>query len=75
VLDGCLPASVLGRSEPRLKDDRSPAIVAPIKGATPYVTLQGICDRLEEMRERTPRGRAKWQPSSVAMLLERASKL
>ena len=75
VRDGFLPASVLGRSEPRLKDDRLPAIVAAIKGANPDVTLQGICDRLEEMRERTPRGRAKWQPSSVKMLLKRAQEL
>jgi hypothetical protein len=27
------------------------------------------------MRERTPRGRAKWQPSSVKMLLKRAQEL
>ena len=32
-------------------------------------------DRLESMRERTPRGRTSWQPSSVRMLLERAEKL
>jgi DNA invertase Pin-like site-specific DNA recombinase len=75
VRDGFLPANVLGRSEPRLKDDRLPAIVAAIKGANPDVTLQGICQRLEEMRERTPRGRAKWQPSSVGMLLKRAQDL
>ena len=75
VRDGFLPASILGRSEPRLKDDRLPAIVAAIKGANPDVTLQGICQRLEEMRERTPRGRAKWQPSSVKMLLKRAQEL
>jgi hypothetical protein len=27
------------------------------------------------MRERTPRGRTAWQPSSVRMLLERAERL
>ncbi|HBM89856.1 MAG TPA: DNA invertase, partial [Rhodobiaceae bacterium] len=27
------------------------------------------------MRERTPRGRTRWQPSSVKMLLERAERL
>jgi DNA invertase Pin-like site-specific DNA recombinase len=75
VRDGFLSTSVLGRSEPRLKDDRLPAIVAAMKGANPEVTLQGICDRLEEMRERTPRGRAKWQPSSVSLLLKRAQEL
>jgi hypothetical protein len=36
------------------------------------MTLQSIADRLEAMRERTPRGRSRWQPSSVRMLLERA---
>ena len=41
----------------------------------PSITLQAICDRLEAMRERTPRGRTSWQPSSVRMLLERAEKL
>ena len=30
---------------------------------------------LEAMRERTPRGRTSWQPSSVKMLLERAERL
>ena len=46
-----------------------------IKGADPEMTLQAICDRLEAMRERTPRGRSKWEPSSVKMILERAKKL
>ena len=43
--------------------------------ADPKMTLQAICDRLETMRERTPRGRSKWEPSSVKMVLERAKKL
>ena len=46
-----------------------------IKGADPKITLQEICNRLEKMRERTPRGRTSWQPSSVKMLLERAERL
>lgn len=75
VRDGFLPAEVLGRAARRESDDRLPAIVAAIKGADPDITLQAICDRLEAMRERTPRGRARWQPSSVKMLLERAKKL
>ncbi len=66
---------VLGRAGRRETDDRLPAIVAAIKGADPNITLQTICDRLESMRERTPRGRTSWQPSSVRMLLERAEKL
>jgi hypothetical protein len=75
VADGFLPAEVLGRAGRRETDDRLPAIVAAIKGADPEITLQAICDRLESMRERTPRGRTSWQPSSVRMLLERAEKL
>ena len=75
VRDGFLLAEVLQRAGRRETDDRLPAIVAAIKGADPDVTLQAICDRLLEMRERTPRGRKSWQPSSVKMLLERAEKL
>lgn len=75
VRDGFLPREVLGRAGRRDAGDRLPAIVAAIKGADPEMTLQAICDRLEAMRERTPRGRSNWQPSSVRMLLERAVRL
>ena len=75
VRDGFLPDTVLGRARRRETDDRLPAIVAAIKGADQDITLQAICDRLEAMRERTPRGRTSWQPSSVRMLLQRARKL
>lgn len=75
VRDGFLPPTVLDRAGRREIDDRLPAIkVAAIKGADPEITLQAICTRLEAMRERTPRGRTSWQPSSVKMLLERAEK-
>jgi hypothetical protein len=75
VRDGFLSEAVLGRAGRRETDDRLPAIVAAIKGADPDITLQAICVRLEAMRERTPRGRTSWQPSSVKMLLERAQRL
>ena len=75
VRDGFLDETVLGRAGRRDTDDRLPAIVAGIKGANPEITLQEICNRLEKMRERTPRGRTSWQPSSVKMLLERAERL
>ena len=75
VRDGFLPETVLDRAGRRETDDRLPAIVAAIKGADPDVTLQAICTRLEAIRERTPRGRTSWQPSSVKMLLERAERL
>ncbi|WP_372675006.1 recombinase family protein [Aquicoccus sp.] len=74
VRDGLLSDTVLRRAGRRESDDRLPAIVAAIKGADPDITLQAICDRLEAMRERTPRGRTSWQPSSVRMLLERAER-
>jgi DNA invertase Pin-like site-specific DNA recombinase len=73
VRRGFLNEAVLGRAERFNADDRLVAIVAAIKGADPSVNLQAICDRLEAMRERTPRGRTKWQPSSVKMLLDRAA--
>ena len=75
VRNGFLPEPVLDRASRRETDDRLPAIVAAIKGADPDITLQAICNRLESMRERTPRGRTSWQPSSVKMLLERAERL
>lgn len=75
VRDGFLPETVLARAPRREADDRLPALVAAIRGADPAITLQAICTRLEAMRERTPRGRTSWQPSSVRMLLERAKRL
>jgi DNA invertase Pin-like site-specific DNA recombinase len=75
VREGLLPDTILSRATASDKDDRLPAIVAGIKGADPKMTLQAIGDRLETMRERTPRGRSKWEPSSVKMILERAKKL
>ena len=75
VRDGFLLETVLARAGRRETDDRLPAIMAGIKGADPKITLQEICARLEKMRERTPRGRTNWQPSSVKMLLERAERL
>ncbi|MBB1498448.1 recombinase family protein [Paracoccus sp. MC1862] len=72
VREGLLPETVLARARPASGDDRLLAVVAAIKGADPRITLQAICGRLEEMRERTPRGRTDWQPSSVKMLVDRA---
>ncbi len=74
VADGFLDASVLSRARPRSADGRLMAIFSGIAGSDPSLTLQAIADRLEAMRERTPRGRTRWQPSSVRMLLERAKK-
>ena len=75
VTNGFLPKTVLERAKRSEVDDRLPAIVAAIRGADPQITLQVICQRLEAMRERTPRGHQKWRPSSVKMLLDRAVRL
>ena len=44
-------------------------------GSVADFALQAICTRLEAMRERTPRRRTSWQPSSVKMLLNRAGRV
>ena len=62
VRDGFLPKTILGLVERREKDERLPAIVAGIKGANPNITLQAICERLQSMREQTPRGRTSCSP-------------
>jgi len=68
IINGPLPEARRWTQRRRETDDRLPAIIAGIKGADPDITLQAICERLESMRERTPRGRTRWQPSSVKML-------
>lgn len=72
VREGLLEAEVMGRAAPKPGDDRLMAIVAAIAGSGDDITLREIAERLEAMRERTPRGSAKWQLSSVKMLLDRA---
>lgn len=72
VLEGFLKPQVLHRAPRADVDDRLMVVVAGIAGADPDQSLQAICDRLEGMREPTPRGRTRWQPSSVRMLLKRA---
>ena len=75
VAEGLLPATVLERATMRRKDDRLPTLVAAMRASRPDVTLQEMCDMLEEMRVPTPRGRTTWYPSSVKALLERAERL
>lgn len=75
VRESLLPEAIHARTTAANKDDRLSAIVAGSKGAFPEMTLQALFDRLEAMRERTPRGRTSWRPSSVRMILEMAKKL
>ncbi|MBW3243494.1 recombinase family protein [Epibacterium sp. DP7N7-1] len=72
VREGLLEPIVLQRSPARPPDDRLMVVVAAIAGGQEGITLAQIAERLELMRERTPRGRSKWSPSSVKMLLDRA---
>lgn len=74
VREGLLEASVLERAPAKPADDRLMTIVAAIVGGQKEITLAQIAHRLEAMRERTPRGRSKWGPSSVKMLVDRAKK-
>jgi DNA invertase Pin-like site-specific DNA recombinase len=75
VRGGLLPTTVLDRAPRRTPDDRLLAIVAGMRHADPDLTLAGIAKRLEDMRERTPRGNGRWYPSTVSMLLKRAGKM
>jgi len=61
VREGLLPETILARATASDKGDRLPAVIAGIKGADPKMTLQAICDGLEAIRERTPKGRSKWE--------------
>lgn len=75
VDSGMLEKSVLERAPRRTGDDRQLMLIAAIYGDGEGMTLDRIAGRLEQLRERTPRGRSKWSRSSVANLLERAKAL
>ncbi|GHG29113.1 hypothetical protein [Paracoccus aerius] len=75
VRDGLLLTTVLDRAPRRTADDRLLAIIAGMRHADPDLTLEGIARQLEDMGERTLRGRASFYPSSVQSLLLRAERL
>lgn len=72
VAEGLLPDTVLGRAPRKPGEDRQVQIVAAMLGADPDLSLRQIAARLESLRERTPRGSAVWQVSSVKSLVDRA---
>lgn len=63
---------LLHRSEPKRPEERLMSLVAGIHIANPELTFRDIAGQLERLHERTPRGGAKWSPSSVKNLLDRA---
>jgi hypothetical protein len=58
----------------KVSSERLVTLVAGIKRANSDLTLAQIGAQLEAMYERTPRGGARWAPSSVKSLLDRAEK-
>src|SRR5262249_52830779 len=58
----------------RVPDNRLLNLVTGIYLANNNLTLNDIATQLEAMHERTPRGGARWSPSSVKQLLDRARK-
>jgi len=75
VKEGLAEKSLLTKSPPRLPNERLLTLVAGIAMAAPNLTLREIAAQLERMRERAPRGGARWSASSVKSLLDRATKL
>ncbi|GHD23879.1 DNA invertase [Tianweitania populi] len=66
--------ALLRKSPPRLPEDRLMTLVTGIHASNPDLTLREIGAQLEKLHERTPRGGAKWSPSSVKNLLDRAKR-
>lgn len=64
--------ALLRKSPPRLPEDGLMTLVTGIHASNPDLTLREIGAQLEKLHERTPRGGAKWSPSSVKNLLDRA---
>ena len=55
--------------------ERGGALLVAMRTSRPDVTMQEMCDMLEEMHAPTPRGRETWHPSAVKPLLDRAERL
>jgi hypothetical protein len=75
VLDGLADPNLLRPAPRNTGNERLLTLVAGIARANPELTLAQIGAQLEAMYERTPRGGARWGPSSVKSLIDRARKL
>ena len=64
--------SLLKPAPRRRPDDRLPVLIAGIAMTDPDLPLRDIAARLEQMRERTPRGGSRWSASSVKRQLDKA---
>ena len=75
VMEGLASRHLLNSMPRRLPENRLLNLVAGISIANSLLTLRQIAAQLEAMHERTPRGGARWSPSSVKHLLDRARKI
>lgn len=73
VKEGLVEGALLIKPPPRPPSERLLTLVAGVAMAAPGLSLRDIAAQLERMRERTPRGGAKWSASSVKSLLDRAA--
>lgn len=72
VREGLAERDLLRRAPTKRPYARPLTVVAGIALANPNMSLRKIAAQLEAMRERAPRGRQRWTPSSVKALLDRA---
>lgn len=70
--DGLIDATTLHRAPRGPENDSLTALVAAIWSALPRPTLAACARQLETQYIRTPRGGARWSPSSVANILQKA---
>lgn len=75
VSEGMAQPELLERAPRKNLDDHLMTLVAGIATAGPDLSLRDIASQLEKMRERTPRGGARWSASSVKSLLDQAARL
>ena len=75
VAEGIADAALLKKSPPRPPENRPMTLGAGIHEANTKLTLHEIASQIERLQELIPRGGAKWSPSSVKNLLDRAKRL